>query len=377
MKVLIIDDKAEVRETLRRTIKEQHAWQVEGRGFRDLQEELLTFRPDAIVLDLVEGDVTENVAGNESFREIRKSWFCPVVVWSDYQGLEDFRHTLVEAISKGTDSDIRVMQQLERFTAVAGAIRDVHRDFDRRVREALHDFTPLLSKQAGIAENMGNDPVLPRAVRRLVAARMDADVSGGGELKAWERFVVPPLGEHLLSADLLRQSGAGWDNPEAFRLVLTPTCDLVRHGGEEPKAEQVLVARCQAITTLGNVPVGAGTELKGKARVKVKSTLREGIADGLLPIPRFISLVPSMVADLRRLELVQGDDIRLKTVDGNATTLEPEFVRVASTDSPFRELVVWAYLRMTGRPGAPLFDVDGWVNDITAPRTERDNREGD
>ena len=378
MKVLIIDDDERVRRTLRATIEERDGWEVEDQGFQNLHRALMRFRPDAIVLDLVEGDVTENenIAGNDSFGEIRRNWFCPVVVYSEHQGREDFEHDFVEIISKGRNSDIAVVQSLQSFTAVAQVIGDVHRDFDKRIREALHDSVPRLRAQIGPAADEPADTVLPRAVRRLVAARMDADASGGGELKAWERFVIPALGGHLLSADLLRREDADWICPDAFRLVLTPSCDLVRHGGKDPKAAQVLVAHCEPITKLGNVKVNAGAELSRDTRKKLKPLLTEGVVNGLLPIPRFVGHVPSMAANLKRLELVEWDEIRLETGGDHAAADGPVFVRAASTDSPFRELVVWAYLRVTGRPGAPAFDVEGWLDDISDTALGTGNREG-
>ena len=178
---------------------------------------------------------------------------------------------------------------------------------------------------------------------------------------------MPALGPHLLSADLLRCRDADWTDPKAFRLVLTPSCDLVRHGGGDPRAERILVACCEPIRRLGNVEVKPGATLSKGQRGKLRPLLTEGIADGLFPIPRFIGHVPPMAANLKRLDLVEWNEVRLglETEDGHAKADGAAFVRVASTDSPFRELVVWAYLRVTGRPGAPEFDVDGWLDDIS------------
>ena len=367
MKVLIIDDDEGVRETLQATIADEvDGWDVDDQDFQNVDQALVRFRPDAIVLDLVEGDATDEVAGNDSFGEIRRNWFCPVVVYSAHQGRENFGHTLVEIIPKGADSDMQVVRSLQRFGAVADVIRNVHQEFDKRIRDALRDFTPLLREQTGTPANLGDDPVLPRAIRRLVAARIDADASGDSTLKAWERFVVPALGKHLLAADLLRGREADWNDPEAFRLVLTPSCDLFPQGDKGPRADKILVARCERITRLGNATISPGTQLGRDKRNKLKPMLREGIADGLLPIPRFVNHVPSMAANLKRLDFVAWEDVKAETGDGRATADDPEFVRAASTDSPFRELVVWAYLRVTGRPGAPAVDVDGWLDDITS-----------
>ena len=254
MRVLIVDDDADVRQSLQETINEAAGdWEVRDQGFESVPETLASFRPDAVVLDLVQGDVTEPAEGNRSFQLIRSQWFCPVVVYSGFQAQQHFEHPLVKTIVKGANADEDVVNCLEQFAPLAEVIRGVHREFDERIREALRDSVPLLRAQMETAADGQNDVVLPRAVRRLVAARMDADASGGGELKAWERFVVPALGQHLLSADLLRRSDSAWTNAEAFRLVLTPSCDLFPHGGNEPRAERILVARCEPITRLGNV----------------------------------------------------------------------------------------------------------------------------
>ena len=370
MRVLIVDDDAAVRQSLRATINEAAGdWEVRDQGFESVPETLASFRPDAVVLDLVEGDVTEPAEGNRLFELIRSQWFCPVVVYSGFQAQQHFEHPLVTTIVKGANADEEVVHRLEQFAPLTRVIRDVHREFDERIREALRDSVPLLREQIGTTADGQDGVVLPRAVRRLVAARMDAEASGGGELKAWERFVVPALGRHLLSADLLRRSGSAWTNAEAFRVVLTPSCDLFPHGGNEPRAERILVARCEPITRLGNVDVTAGAPLSNSQRNRLKSILTDGIADGLLPIPRFAGHVPSMAANLKRLDLVEWNDVGLETADGHVGRNDARFVRAASTDSPFRELVVWAYLRVTGRPGAPAFDVDAWLDDIPDANT--------
>ena len=308
MRVLIIDDDEHVRQVLQEAIEERNGWTARAQGFQNLPRALVEFRPDAVVLDLVAGDVTEDddIAGNQSFGEIRSNWFCPVVVYSEHQGLEDFSHAFVEIIPKGGGSDLAVLESLQRFTAVAQVIGDVHRDFDKRIRQALHDSVPKLRAQLGTTGDQADGAtVLPRAVRRLVAARMDADASGDGKLKAWERFIIPALGGHLYSADLLKREDAEWADPKAFRLVLTPSCDLVRHGGKDSKAARVLVAQCEPITELRGIKITAGARLSNDKKKKLTPLLTEGVVDGLLPIPRFAGHVPSMAANLKRLELLE------------------------------------------------------------------------
>ena len=355
MRVLIIDDDQAVREELRSTLSEneQH-WEVDHRDFGGLEETLLHFRPDLLVLDLLGDQVgAQQVPGNEAFNEIRKTWFCPVVVYSAYAQMQDFEHDLVETVEKGSGSDLTVLQHLREFVPRANMIRCVHRDFDVRIREALRDSVEALSKQTRNEVEGVQDEDVPRAVRRLVAARVDARDSGEGKLKAWERFIVPPLGDHLLTADLLklkRSNGSGDETD--FRLVLTPSCDLVPRGTDPPTAKHVLVACCERLERLGTVDLKPGKSLTSKQKDRLQSIITEGMADKMFPIPEFVGTVPMMVANLGRLELIEWP-------------VDDKFERVASTDSPFREMVVWAYLRVTGRPGLPEIDVDGWLENLS------------
>lgn len=61
-----------------------------------------------------------------------------------------------------------------------------------------------------------------------------------------------------------------------------------------------------------------------------------------------------MAANLRDLQLVPMQQI------GNGT----EFSRIAAIDSPFRELVAWAYLQIACRPGLPERDLSSWAKEI-------------
>ena len=366
VRVLIIDDEESTRQTLRDTLTEETEWDVQAHGFEDLEETLVGFRPDMIILDLMEGNPPERTdIGNRSFDQIRETWFCPVVVYSAFPGEQHFEHRLVKTIVKGSDSDVQVRDCLTEFVPQAQMIRSVHDDFDARVREALRDSVHALGEQMDPETNGSDDSILARAVRRLVAARVDAGASADATLHAWERWIVPPLGNHLLTADLLRLKQADWENRDAFRLVLTPSCDLAAGHDRKPKVEKVLVACCEPMKQFGRIQLQTGQRLSQRVQNQLSSILTEGMADNILSIPGFRGHVPLMVANLKRLELIKWNRIDLGVEDGDVEKANPEFCRVASTDSPFREMVVWGYLRVTGRPGVPDIDVDGWLADIS------------
>ena len=370
LRVLVIDDEASVRAALESELEEDEGpaggseWEVRGQGFAGVDDALVSFRPDMVVLDLVEGRIpNDSDSGNRSFERLWDIWFCPVVIYTGFAEKRAFdEHPLVVLVTKGVRSEERVLAELQKFVPVARMIRSVHDDFDGRIREALRVSVHALQRQ--IAGFEGRDEsILSRAVRRQVASRVDLAASAGTELRAWERLVVPPLGDDLLTADLLRRRDAQWNDPKAFCMVLTPSCDLVASGGRTPKVERVLVAWCEPLRKLGKIDLSPGKPLSRNKRDSLQSILTEGMLGQRFVVPEFRGHVPLMAANLKRLELVEWERIDLRRNGRDAEGAE--LVRAASTDSPFREMAVWAYLKVTGRPGMPDTDIERWLAAIS------------
>ena len=183
--------------------------------------------------------------------------------------------------------------------------------------------------------------------------------------------MVPPLGDQFLTGDLLKSRNAAWTDEEAFRLVLTPSCDLVTRSGLERRAQRMLVACCERLKKLGKIKLSPGRKLSAEDKKNLRPILAEGMAGYRIPIPEFHGHVPLMAANLQRLELLEWQQVDSELVD-SCPPGEGGFERVASTDSPFREMVVWAYLRVTGRPGLPQIDVEDWLKNISDHLEERD-----
>ena len=92
-------------------------------------------------------------------------------------------------------------------------------------------------------------------------------------------------------------------------------------------------------------------------RAKITKDLRDdmlapGYMSPVIPFPRLNGHIPLMAANLRQLELIPFDK------------LKDDYERKASIDSPFREMVAWAYLQTAGRPGLPDRDTAKWAKEI-------------
>ena len=190
-------------------------------------------------------------------------------------------------------------------------------------------------------------------------------------LAPWEQYIFPSISGELRLGDILRKDAGDYDDPEAFRIVLTPSCDLERHNGER-KVKDVLVSRCcmmkegieKSAIDLAQTP--KNRKEKDKNMEKVKKLLSQGHSNGIIPLPTLKNIIPLMAANLRDLELIPADEIG--TSDSPGTV---EYIRVASLDSPFREIVSWAYIQITGRPGLPNRDFDKWIEEVLEKYTQQ------
>ena len=186
-----------------------------------------------------------------------------------------------------------------------------------------------------------------------MAALMDEPLLEEGSLSAWEQYLCPPVSKDLQLGDILRISEGQSDDPAAFRLVLTPSCDLVSSSGRKPKVKEVLVAKCCSMREgLGRI----GMQGEFEDALSRHSILSQGYSGAIVPLPSLQGRIPTMAADLRNLELIPMNDI----VAANGA----RYCIVASIDSPFRELVSWAYLQISCRPGLPDRDLPGWRQEV-------------
>ena len=101
------------------------------------------------------------------------------------------------------------------------------------------------------------------------------------------------------------------------------------------------------------------TSLRDIKASKIKQRLRsamltQGYLEGVIPFPCLKGQIPTMAANMRDLEFIPIEDIGCGK----------RFLRIASIDSPFRELVAWAYLQTACRPALPNRDFDSWCDEI-------------
>ena len=325
--------------------------------FHEAEEKIRSLRPDIVVLDLFEGPLNEeNNRGSEHLNFIWEKQFCPVIVHTGLpDALEGYENPFVQVLKKGGSSEEEVLKAISRFEPHVQALKDTEDYIRDSLSFAMRDIAPFAFDTFSQVEQR-NDAIR-RAGRRRLAAMMDEYLGNSQLLASWEQYLCPPLSNDILLGDILREADKDVNDPTSFRVVLTPSCDLASGGNRIRNVCKVLVAKCSS-TKSGFEHTIMKDWKPSQLKKRLRSTvLSRGYIEAIMPFPELKGRFPSMVANLRELELIPICDIK---PDGH------KFIRVASLDSPFRELVSWVYIQVTGRLGLPDRDLDPWRDDIVA-----------
>ena len=320
-------------------------------NFEHAIEQLSSFKPDIIILDVWDGPPQTSIPEGKNVMDI--IWdehFCPVIVYSAdstiIQDVQEYNHPLIEFVTKGSDSELQIREVVEEMRGQVEIMRGAETLTRQAISNAMRELTPYAFRACG--DDHTRLQSIDRGVRRRVAAMMDEAPEPDQPIAGWEQYICPPVSRDLRLGDVLRCEDAEWDNPDSLRVILTPSCDIVTGRN---KVDHILVAKC---CTLGEV-LSRSNIRQREPSIKASHMLTQGFINHYLPFPALPDVIPPMAANLKDLELIPFEDV------GDEET---RFKRVASVDSPFRELVSWAYLQTTGRIGLPERNTELWIQEI-------------
>lgn len=368
LKVLFIEDEPASVETVVEEIKHKlRDVECKVEGFQAAESLLESFSPDIVILDIFKGPVQDHeTAGLAVYDSIWNKCFCPLVIYSacpDDISEDVEEHPFIELVQKGANSEARVISHIKAFLPHVEALNQVQSSIREHVNRELKNTAPLVFQT--ITDTKKRKAVFVRAARRRIAAMMDQP--SGETLACWEQYLYPPVGSNLMTGDIIRKKTGDTNTPENYFIVLTPSCDLVGSGARTPNIESVLVARCTKIeSVLRDAGIDRHTR-EDRFKEKLLILLARGYGSLCLPLPELPGVFPPMTAELKNLQLI---DLHL-IGEGDGC----EYCRVASVDSPFREMITWAYLQVTGRPGLPDRDFNQWADSIYRAVTQNDQGE--
>ncbi len=374
-KLLIIEDDKPVVTTIREKLKESiKGVQIDVEyDFKKAIKRIEQVEPDAVILDLIEGSPSSgNMTGNLSWQEIWNHRFVPLVVYTASSKETDPPlprfHPFVVRISKAGENSLeKLVDILSSYMPYISLAREFTSLVSSQLQSTLRDASPFFWEHIDSAKRA---EMFSRVLKRRVAALLDTpEGEAGSKLVHWEQFIVPPIVPHLLTGDILREIGANGEACASYRLVLSPSCDMVAGTDRTPKIKSILVAKCIEINAVWEK--WSLCQLSSKAKEEnAKKSLESLLTDqqlrsGILLIPEFPGLIPHMGVDLKELQLIDYDKIRVYAEDKDQ---EKRFERVLSIDSPFREAISWAYIQAACRPGLPDRQVGKWADELIATK---------
>lgn len=350
LKLLFIEDDEEAIEATLNLIKTEISdVHLCISGFEDADNRIKIMLPDIVILDIMDGyPPNDTPEGTNIYDFIWNNRFCPIIVYSAFPDRADEKkHPFKTIIKKGRDSDEKVLNAIKEFRPHTDALREAENHIRQQFANAMRNVAPHIFK---IFDNDSKSvDVIKRAGRRRVAALMDQPLDDQKALATWEQYLFPPVSDDLQLGDVLRYKDGSPDGPEDFRIILTPSCDLVSSEGRSPKVSDVLVAKCCSMQE-GLQQIGMTNP--NCATIRKNSVITQGYSQNIIPFPELSGKIPTMAANLKDLELIPFENIKHL------------YCRVASVDSPFREMIAWAYLQTAGRPGLPDRDFDSWSKEI-------------
>jgi len=370
LRVLIVDeDAASVADGKARLV--EAGYDCNRIDFNDLDTELITYLPDFIVLDLMNGNTANDPKGEGGKISFKKIWgirFRPIVIYSaDPDLIDDMEsgnanHPLVKKVKKGSGSDEKLKEVINQFKPCVEGMNGITEDVNNVLNTTLRDVAQHIYAQEDISDK---EIAIKHMGRRRLSALMDDATFLRFKLSPWEQLICPPLADYPRMGDIIRDTKADPESPQSFRIILTPSCDLVKAADRKEKVSEVLCARCETAELLLSKVHGSK---KKEIRKNLSGLLTQGYIDECLPIPGFQGVIPPMVANLKELELIPYESIKNED-DGIS------FVRVASVDSPFREQIAWAYMSTSSRPGVPDRDCDLWATQYLGDSGDKGEKE--
>lgn len=344
------------------------SWEPLVASFNAAEESIYSFDPDVVVMDWM-FDEEDAEAGRPILEHIVANEFRPVIVFSAHDlsnVLEDIlkKHKLIDFTRKG-DDDSKLAGKIDSWKDSALALS--------RMRHSMNDALIESAKVLDVFQKMTVFPsqeiVSFMLSRRTIQYFEQAEV--GEQPPTWIQYVYPPMTSNLLVADVLRIYSEDADQsqpgiPSEYRIVLTPSCDMVNHAADDFK---VLVGHCCDKGRFTEQKLGNGQGIdssKGKEKLeRVVKELQYGYNKAFVALPELPLVLPFMTLDLKNLDFVMLVEIAPTLEDFDKA--KHRYYRVASVASPFREQVIWAHMINSCRPGMPVRNTSDWAKGILTP----------
>ncbi|NLE01751.1 MAG: hypothetical protein GX640_17945 [Fibrobacter sp.] len=337
----------------------------------DESDAVLSSKPDIIVLDMMYGGALVDQhgdGGKRVFEDIWKRSFCPIIIYSANPDLHQAnKHPFIKKVKKGPGSESVVLDEAKKFQPYVLQRAKLNQEFNIALNKTLRDTSPIVFCSEPSEEK---EEIFLRITRRRIAAEMDCGLDREKALRPYEQYIYPAIGKDWLQGDIIKHK-----KKEAFFLVLTPSCDLVKRH-KEIKAGTILCAKCnlyekskikpylkaqkagmcemcqsnECISKKPSCDTRKENEYHEQKVQQFTSMLNTGIVGKYFVLPKIGTIIPDLLVDFKTFHLITPEHM-------------DNYDRIVSIDSPFREQMSWSFISLTGRPGVPDRDFSTWATE--------------
>lgn len=361
MKILIIEDNESTVRAICDYV-DDNEWEYKLCGFKEAREQVAIMSPEIIIMDWMFDAEAVN-EGEPIFQDVYEKNFTPVIIFSavaETINLPDYiRNTpLIKVVQKGDEQD--VIDLIKKWKDYIIAVRNLRCELNKSLVSSVKAIGNFMK----MSEYPG-DEVVKHMLNKRVTYFFDKDFVEEC-MPAWVQYEYPPIQNNLLVADVLRVCSETMDikqpgNPEEYRVVLTPSCDMAR-----PKSGQlILVATCHVANSFSDdAKLKKGETILDKSaqdkKEKLIRSLNTGYNYARVALPILPNKIPYMTINLKSIEQIPIGEIALSEDDVQGK----KYYRVASMVSPYREQIVWAHMINSCRPGMPDRNMEEWAEGI-------------
>lgn len=358
MKVLVIDD---IPDSVKGILDscDENGWDKKLSDFDEAYTSIMEFDPDVIVLDWRQ-DADQVDTGENILDKIWNITFRPVVLFTANAAVIDIKSKLEKSnmlhmIEKGDETP--VIQFLKEMSIFSSELSSYRQNLSNALIESLNSIEYL--KRESDIEQSSIGYTLSKRTSAYFDNQFISELS-----PCWVQYLCPPISDCLCVCDIIRVKTEvdkmdDLGEPEEYKIVLTPSCDMVHAPQRAPKVTHALCANCSAKEAFHDMDLSKDPKQRNIESVKKK--LNSGYNRNLVPLPGFSNVIPYMTADLKKLELLPLNEI---APNRSSITQDSTHYRVASICSPFREQIVWAHLQNSCRPGVPDRKTELWAKEL-------------
>lgn len=301
MKVLIIDDDELSVKGIFDHCNDKH-WDVKVENFEKCYENLLIFDPDVVILDWCETASGKSL-GEDVLKTIWKNGYRQIIIFSGRQELIDItdelsKSTLLKSFPKGDEDP--VINYLDNNELYFNVLTQYRNEVGNAIIEAFNVIKPIQEA----SENYIGDAPIKYLLARRTADYFDLEKENL-KLPQWGMYTYPPVSNSLTVCDIIKKVPVD-DNQapaaEAYRLILTPSCDMVSEGGRNPKVKEIVCAKCFDKEIM--VSAFSRGIKNSKLKDKLGSALTSGAIRNWVALPKLVGVCPTMCTDMKRLEVI-------------------------------------------------------------------------